>query len=188
MAHTAGPEEKAEPNLVPLLDLVLQLIMFFLIPEKASAGQNVPPSVHLPVAETAAALKPLEPGVLGVYLHLTKEGNIMWKDVGVLSVNHVLLYPDSKKFAELDRKNRIYYCYKALFDRIYKLRTDTIREAKKEAAKFGRKYVEPKFVVILRADAQSQMSDLILLQKWCKENELGHVRIHVKKEGPAKPA
>ncbi len=56
MAATMHSEFKAEPNLTPLLDVVFQLITFFMLVINFS-NENYDKRVRLPIAETA---KPLE--------------------------------------------------------------------------------------------------------------------------------
>jgi biopolymer transport protein ExbD len=46
-----GTEVSADPNLTPLLDVVLQLIMFFMITVNFAA-ERVPGGIHLPVAQS----------------------------------------------------------------------------------------------------------------------------------------
>ena len=71
MSH--GSTEKCEPNMTPLLDLVLQLVMFFMIctnfvTEQTSAGINLPEAI---------AAKPLEKNVNDViYLNVFKDGKV----------------------------------------------------------------------------------------------------------------
>lgn len=63
-----GSEEKCEPNLTPLLDLVLQLIMFFMITANFIMEQ-VNEAVKLPVAISARSLDKNQNKVL--YINLT---------------------------------------------------------------------------------------------------------------------
>lgn len=51
-AGRAGSEEKAEPNLIPLLDLVLQMVMFFIMVANFSENENNR-EVQLPLAQSA---------------------------------------------------------------------------------------------------------------------------------------
>jgi biopolymer transport protein ExbD len=63
--HTTHAEVSAEPNLVPLLDLVLQLIMFFMMCANFVMEEN-DPGIQLPLSQMA---KPL-PDVGSDVLHL----------------------------------------------------------------------------------------------------------------------
>jgi biopolymer transport protein ExbD len=63
-----------EPNLIPLLDLVLQLVMFFIMVANFAA-QQVTSDVMLPLATSA---RPPDPGETDViYLNLNSEGKLM---------------------------------------------------------------------------------------------------------------
>lgn len=55
MSHGAGSSEAVEPNLTPLLDLVLQLLMFFMICGNYASEQSNEP-VNLATSETAKQL------------------------------------------------------------------------------------------------------------------------------------
>ena len=55
MGHVSGDDIRAEPNLIPLLDLVFQLIMFFMICVNFVSSQ-VNEEIKLPVAQSARAM------------------------------------------------------------------------------------------------------------------------------------
>lgn len=64
----------ADPNLIPLLDLVLQLVMFFIMVANFAA-QETTADVMLPHAVSA---RPPDPGETDViYLNLNQEGKLM---------------------------------------------------------------------------------------------------------------
>jgi biopolymer transport protein ExbD len=70
----AGPGgDKAEPNLTPLLDLVLQLVMFFMISANFIMEQ-VNQSIKLPEAQSALPLDKNATSVL--FLNIDNEGNL----------------------------------------------------------------------------------------------------------------
>jgi biopolymer transport protein ExbD len=63
-----------DPNLIPLLDLVLQLVMFFIMVANFAA-QQVTSDVMLPLAASA---RPPDPGELDViYLNINGDGKLM---------------------------------------------------------------------------------------------------------------
>jgi biopolymer transport protein ExbD len=73
MAQVSG-SDAPEPNLIPLLDLVLQLVMFFIMVANF-AQQQVTADVMLPLSVSA---KPPEPGELDViYLNINADGKLM---------------------------------------------------------------------------------------------------------------
>jgi biopolymer transport protein ExbD len=77
MSHTqGGVSEVAEPNLVPLLDLVLQLVMFFMMCTQFVVMEQNDQSIRLPLAQQATPLpeKGLGPDVL--YLNVTGRGDV----------------------------------------------------------------------------------------------------------------
>jgi biopolymer transport protein ExbD len=65
---------KSDPNLVPLLDLVFQLIMFFMICVNF-VSEQVNEDIKLPVAQSA---RPMDKGEVDVlFLNLDKYGNVI---------------------------------------------------------------------------------------------------------------
>jgi biopolymer transport protein ExbD len=75
MSH--GPshgEVTADPNLTPMLDLVMQLLMYFIICAKFS-GEEVPQEVILPPSQGARPIDKSEGDVL--FLNLDSGGNLI---------------------------------------------------------------------------------------------------------------
>jgi biopolymer transport protein ExbD len=77
MSATMGTEFKAEPNLTPLLDVVFQLITFFMLVINFSS-ENYDQRVRLPVAESAVPVSE-EARVLEdrLVLNVDKEGHLL---------------------------------------------------------------------------------------------------------------
>jgi biopolymer transport protein ExbD len=73
MSHGGDITIKAEPNLVPLLDLVLQMLMFFIITVNFVSNQ-VNENIKLPVAQMAQPMKKDITDVL--YLNINDKGQI----------------------------------------------------------------------------------------------------------------
>jgi biopolymer transport protein ExbD len=73
MAQGHGGE--GEPNLIPLLDLVLQLIMFFMITVNFIRVEQLAEEVLLPVAQDAVPMDRTADN--WVFLNMDKEGNIV---------------------------------------------------------------------------------------------------------------
>src|ERR1051326_236719 len=73
MSHVATDEIKAEPNLVPLLDLVFQLIMFFMICVNF-VSEQVSADIVLPIAQSARAMDKGEIEVL--VLNMDAKGDV----------------------------------------------------------------------------------------------------------------
>lgn len=96
--------EAGEPNLIPLLDLVFQLIMFFLITVNFVSAEQLNEEVLLP---TAQAAKPLDQSADNfVFLNMNKDGKLL---VGsgddVSTPGKLRVYVDREKKA-LDREAR----------------------------------------------------------------------------------
>ena len=74
MSHGATSSEKCEPNLIPMLDLVLQLVMFFMITANFVIEQtNV--EIKLPKAIAAQALDQKDEYV--IYLNVNEQGKVL---------------------------------------------------------------------------------------------------------------
>ena len=76
MGGSASGEIKAEPNMTPLLDVVFQLITFFMMVFKIS-GENYDQRVRLPVAGSARPVegKPAEDRLI---LNIDGNGQLLW--------------------------------------------------------------------------------------------------------------
>ncbi len=73
MSQASGPD-KCDPNLIPLLDLVLQLVMFFMVCANFVMEQ-VNETIRLP---TAVAAKPLDPNAQNIiFLNVNEEGFVL---------------------------------------------------------------------------------------------------------------
>src|SRR5437763_13710845 len=77
MSHgpSSGGAVKAEPNLVPLLDVVLQLIMFFMLTVNFVQTDQINESIKLPVAQSAVPLDKTVKEVL--FLNMTYDGKLL---------------------------------------------------------------------------------------------------------------
>src|SRR6476620_6057924 len=66
--------QSAEPNLTPLLDMVLQLVMFFMLVANFIMDE-LSDRIHLPVASQAKPLTARDTNIM--YLNVTKEGKVI---------------------------------------------------------------------------------------------------------------
>jgi biopolymer transport protein ExbD len=74
MSHGGGGDDKCEPNLTPLLDVVLQLLMFFMMCVNFVTEQ-VNEDIKLPFAQSA---KPMDKGEQDVlFLNLDDQGRLI---------------------------------------------------------------------------------------------------------------
>ena len=75
MSHAPpGESDLAEPNLVPLLDLVLQLIMFFMMCAQFAVMEQTDRSIQLPLAQHAKPIPDTGPEV--VFLGVNDRGEV----------------------------------------------------------------------------------------------------------------
>lgn len=97
MSHGGGGlgEVRADPNLTPLLDVVLQLIMFFMVGVTFVSNQ-VNPDIDLPTAQSA---RPMEKGMTDVlFLNLNKDNQLE-----VVGESKPLTTPDQVNFYLRDK-------------------------------------------------------------------------------------
>ena len=92
MSHGGGlgkGEVSPEPNLTPLLDLVLQLVMFFMLVANFVMDE-LSDKINLPIASQAKPLTAKDPNVH--YLNVTREGKV------ILPVGDPLTTPEQITF------------------------------------------------------------------------------------------
>lgn len=77
MAGSVTGEMRAEPNLTPLLDVVFQLITFFMLVTKFSAD-NFDARVKLPVAGSARPVEGKQAAEDRLVLNIDADGNLLW--------------------------------------------------------------------------------------------------------------
>ena len=88
MSH--GASEKCEPNLVPLLDLVLQLVMFFMVCANFVMEQ-INESIQLPKAEAA---RPLDSNAQNIiFLNVNEKGEVLLSQLDVVGKDSILYNP-----------------------------------------------------------------------------------------------
>jgi biopolymer transport protein ExbD len=91
MAQVGGSGDRVEPNLIPLLDLVLQLVMFFIMVANF-AVQEVTGDVVLPLSSAAKGTGPKDTDV--IYLNLNHEGKVIvpGRDDLLVTVSEIKYY------------------------------------------------------------------------------------------------
>ena len=140
MAH--GPTSdaiKAEPNLVPLLDLVFQLIMFFMICVNF-VSEQVNSDIKLPVAQSA---RPMDKGEVDVlFLNLDPNGK--------------LIVPGQPKPLSAVGEKRYYL-------------KQQYADAKRAAEERGDKKGKVNTAIIIRADRSATYMQVFELLHLCKE-------------------
>ena|SRR5947209_5223524 len=138
MSH--GSTDKCEPNMTPLLDLVLQLVMFFMLCANFVMEQTNA-SISLPEAIAAKALDKKED--YPIFLNINKEGVVLLSKLdaaGNGGVDH------------LDNEVQV----KNFMDRRYKEDITAVK---------GDKGDSPRSVVILRADKNTPFEKVYKVMK-----------------------
>ena len=76
--NVAGGEVRAEPNLTPLLDVVFQLITFFMLVINFST-ENYDQRVRLPVAGSAKPIEGSKAAEDWLVLNIDAKGRLLWQ-------------------------------------------------------------------------------------------------------------
>jgi biopolymer transport protein ExbD len=139
MYAAATNEIRAEPNLVPLLDLVFQLIMFFMICVNF-VNQQINEDIKLPVAQSARPMDKTEVDVL--FLNVDHNGK--------------LLVPGRDQPLATLAQMRVYL-------------RQVFADAKRAAAEKGDTSGRVKTAVVIRADKLATYSRIFELLQLCKE-------------------
>jgi biopolymer transport protein ExbD len=136
MSH--GGDKSCEPNLTPLLDLVLQLVMFFMLVANFKAEQ-ITGAIRLPESQEASAKEVNLDDVL--YLNIDEEGKLI-----VSGRDNRLATP-----AEISLYLKQQY-----------------KEAEEVTKARDPKATEPKTVVIIRADEAAKFSAIYTVLREAK--------------------
>jgi biopolymer transport protein ExbD len=147
MRHLPGANIKAEPNLVPLLDLVFQLIMFFMICVNF-VSEQVNETIMLPIAQSARAMDKGEVEVL--VLNMDDHGR-----VSVVGQPKLLEKPE-RKISFL----RQYYA-----------------DAKRTAEALGDPNGEVKTTVVVRAHQHATYAQVYELLNFCKQAKFKKIQL-----------
>ena len=105
MSH--GAASKCEPNLVPMLDMVLQLVMFFMVCANFVMEQ-VNETIKLPEAVVA---KPIEKDEYIIFLNVNRDGHVLLSAIDAIGDDHTLTNP---KQIETYMKRRAKFDYQAM--------------------------------------------------------------------------
>lgn len=148
MSSAVGSEE-LDVNLMPLLDLVLQLIMFFMITVNFVKVDQFDESISLPVASSATPLENTADDL--VFLNLDGNGRL----VGMLG-NFALDTPEKLKVHLMREK-------------------ESLERAAKNRGRVG----EIKIVVILRADKNCKYTEVWSVLSSCQRAGFKHWQLRV---------
>lgn len=136
-------DQNANPNLIPLLDLVLQMIMFFMLCANFMAEQTSD-KVNLPEAVAAKPLDKQEEYV--IFLNITKQGEVELSTLDAIGDDRTLTNPE-----------RVRTYMKRRYD-------EDMR-----AAKPGQKDKGPRSLVILRADKETPFEKVYAIMTACRQ-------------------
>jgi biopolymer transport protein ExbD len=151
MAAAVG-SEGADPNLTPLLDLVLQLIMFFMITVNFVRVDQFDDEIHLPVAASAMTIDSSAED--WIFLNLDANGKL----VGTLSA--ITLDTPEKIKVQLKQEK------------------DDLERSARARGKTG----EIKIVVILRADKDCKYADVWKVLDSCQRAGFKYWQLRAKTE------
>src|SRR5947199_3423702 len=105
MTHGVGSEgSKADPNLTPLLDVVLQLLMFFMMCVNF-VSEQVNQSIVLPVSQSARPMDKSEVAVL--FLNVDRLGNLIVPGHDSLTSREQIGYYLRQQYADAERTDRL---------------------------------------------------------------------------------
>lgn len=156
MSHGGGGDGgiKAEPNLTPMLDMVLQLVMFFMMVANF-AMEQVNTDIMLPVAQSARPTDKREADVL--YLNVNSEGKVI--AVG--------------RNEPLSRLDEIEFYLK-----------DEAEAYRREARARGESGDEIKRIAIIRADKNADYAQVYTLLQVCKKVGFRRLQLNAMTSGP----
>lgn len=105
MTHGVGAEgSKAEPNLTPLLDVVLQLLMFFMMCVNF-VSEQINQSIVLPVSQSARPMDKSEVAVL--FLNVDRYGNLIVPGRDSLTSRDQISYYLRQEYADAQRTDKL---------------------------------------------------------------------------------
>lgn len=152
MSH--GSTEKCEPNMTPLLDLVLQLVMFFMLCANFVLEQtNV--EIRLPEANAAKVLEKRDYDPL--FLNVNEKGQ-------------VLLTPNQQEGDTTTLDNPI---------QVEEYMKRRAAEEKREAQAKGQPWEKPARLLILRAHKEAEFGKTYAIMKACRKAGYEKVQLRV---------
>src|SRR5437588_4722680 len=138
------------PNLIPLLDLVLQLIMFLMITANFVRIEQFDDSIQLPLVQQA---RPLElKGEAFVFLTMTRDG---W-------LSGITDKPYIKKLVQEGKADKINPDSRAELLTFLQVKKQEIQYEANEKGKTA-----PRLGIVLRADADTRWSDIWAVMVVC---------------------
>ena len=182
-----------EPNLVPLLDLVLQLVMFFMACTNF-ARENISEAIKLPLAQSARPLEEEELKQTRLFLNVEENGDMrvrpivdssgtQWFASGKIDGKTAFKKEDEgSPEAQIRRKNLDFY-----FSKLHDILAEsTARELRKSSYKQlppaekeeVDKAVAEKTIIVLRGHQQAEYGELYDILTRCRK--VGFSRMQVR--------
>lgn len=157
MSH--GATDKAEPNFIPLLDLVLQLVMFFMITANFVLEQT-DVEIKLPKALAAKTIEKTDDYV--IYLNVNEQGKV--------------LLPPTEQYRDSTGKET------TVLDTPVNVEIYLKRKAKEEEARAGpgNKDKTARSVIILRVHERCPFEKTYGIMKACRA--AGYLRVQLRAE------
>jgi biopolymer transport protein ExbD len=155
MSH--GSSEKCEPNFTPLLDLVLQLVMFFMLCANFIMDETGV-EIKLPEAVSAKAIEASEPYVM--YLNVNEQGKV------IFAPNARPTGSDGKEIVSMDNPEQL---------RIHLKRR---AEDDKRLAGKGNEDKPPRTLIVLRVHKECPFDKTYGIMKACRS--AGYTRVQLR--------
>lgn len=140
-SHGAATSDKCEPNLIPMLDLVLQLVMFFMICANFVMEQ-VNETIKLPEAIAAKPLENKDDYI--IFLNVNSKGQVLLSALDAIDGEDVLSNPKQVEFYMKKRYE------------------EDIRGAGGDRSK------PPRSLIIIRADKETPFDQVYGIMKACR--------------------
>ena len=167
MSHGGGSDDIAEPDLTPLLDLVLQLLMFFII-NVNFVSEQVSADIKLPSSESARPISKADPAAI-----------FLGQKVKTLEYLNKLTDKERARFQN--------------FDSIVLIPTQlpmTPPEAKawlKDRHEFLSRLMAPKpvdTIIYFRPDADLEYGEMVKLMNYCKVAGFTRIKVRAQMKRP----
>lgn len=154
MSH--GSDKACEPNLVPLLDMVLQLVMFFMVCANFVMEQ-VNESIKLP---TAVSAQPLDPNAGNIiFLNVNEKGEVLLSALDAVGSDRVL-YNQIQVQSYMKRRYE-----------------EDVRVAGGDTSK------PPRSTVIIRADRRTQFRKIYDIEVACQKAGYKNCKLRAIRDG-----
>ncbi len=163
MSHGGGDVENLDPNMTPLLDLVMQLLMFFIV-NVNFVSEQVSPDIKLPSSESARPVDKADPGALFVNQRVKSReylNRLPPKDRDRLqNAESVVLIPGQPPMSPPEAKTWL----RDKYDMLSKLSPDG----------------EVKTIVHFRPDENLELGEMFKMMNYCKVAGFKHMKVRAK--------